>query len=472
MVPGSCNTPSHTLIVAAMFLCLTGCSTHTAATPNQTAPTIPAGRTFYVSPTGSDSASGQTTSTPFRTLQHAADATAPGDFVYVMNGTYTNDTNNYALLAISTPGTPNAWITYQAYPGATPVLQGNNYTWDVVRFTNTAAYISLSGFTVIGNNANVTLPQALANDNNPGSHPETNGSCITVNGNTHTNNIYPHHIRITNNIAANCPGGGIGTTYADYVTIEANTIYANALYSAYGNSGISTFSNFDSNPADTTTKYKMIVQGNILYANEELVPVSGTNPPTITDGEAIIVDSTKNSAFPTGGNTNPPYTGRTLIANNVIFNNGSDAIEVFESAHVDVVNNSTYTNVTNPPLTGRGEMNLNVASDVNILNNIFYSAPGQNPVVMSNACTSNCSIDYNQYYGGTNTLVGISAGPHDQTANPLYVMPAASTPAAVSLKLQSSSPAIATGTSNLAPPTDINGNPRPATGVDRGAYQQ
>jgi hypothetical protein len=60
---------------------------------------------------------------------------------------------------------------------------------------------------------------------------------------------------------------------------------------------------------------------------------------------------------------------------------------VYQGAHVDVVNHSTYANVTNPPLTGRGEMSLNVAADVNIVNNIFYSARGQNPVVMSNACT-------------------------------------------------------------------------------------
>jgi hypothetical protein len=43
-------------------------------------------------------------------------------------------------------------------------------------------------------------------------------------------------------------------------------------------------------------------------------------PPAITDGEAIIIDSTNNSAYLGSGLTNPPYTGRTLMANNVIFN--------------------------------------------------------------------------------------------------------------------------------------------------------
>ena len=429
------------------------------------------GRTFYVSPTGSDSAGGQTEATPFATLQKAADSTAPGDFVYVMNGTYANARNNYVLLSIAKPGTQNAWITYEAYKGAKPVLVGNNATWDVVRFQNTAAYVSLSGMTVIGNDIAVTLAQAQATKDTPASHPETNGSCITVNGNTHTGGIYPHHIHILNNIVGNCPGGGIGTTFADYVTIAHNKVYGNAFYSSYGNSGISTLANFDSNPADTATKYKMVIEGNVLYANEELVAVAGSKPPQITDGEGIIIDSTNNSEYAGSGLTNPPYTGRTLVANNVIVNNGSAAIEVFQSSHVDVVNNSTYLDVTNPPLTGRGEMNLNVASDVKVVNNIFYSSPAQNPVTMNTACASACMFDYNVYYGGKTVFLGTTAGAHDLVADPLYVAPGIM-PEAVNFQLRAGSPAIGSGTTVLAPAEDINGRPRPKAGVDRGAYQR
>jgi hypothetical protein len=68
--------------------------------------------------------------------------------------------------------------------------------------------------------------------------------------------------------------------------------------------------------------------------------------------------------------------------------------------------------------------------------------------------------------------VSITDGTHDQAGDPLYVMPTASTAAAVSLQLLSGSPALGTGTSNLAPASDINGVPRPATGLDRGAYEQ
>jgi hypothetical protein len=55
------------------------------------------------------------------------------------------------------------------------------------------------------------------------------------------------------------------------------------------------------------------------------------------------------------------------------------------------------------------------------------------------------------------------------------VDPADTKPANVSLKLQTASPAIGTGTTMLAPSTDINGNPRPVTpgaAVTMGAYSQ
>ena len=167
-----------------------------------------------------------------------------------------------------------------------------------------------------------------------------------------------------------------------------------------------------------------------------------------------------------------PYTGRTLIANNVIYANGSSAIEVFNSNHVDVVNNSTYQNVTNPPLSGRGELDLNDTTDVNAFNNIFYAATGQNPVAVDPGTTSSIDLNYNLYYNGSNTG-DVPNGANDLTANPLYLDPADANPLDVLLTVSPSSPAVGSGTSNLAPTTDFAGNPRPGSkGYDRGAYQQ
>jgi hypothetical protein len=423
--------------------------------------------TYYVSGTGSDSNDGLTEATAFRTLQHAELLTQPGDTVYAMNGTYTNNIcTTCDVLDIYNPGTATNWIKYKAYPGQTPVVSFNG--WEGIYIESTASYIEVSGFTVIGNNANVTLAQAQAQSTTT-PDPAFNGNCIAIDGRSGTDTIRPNHINILNNIVSECGGGGVGTAWADYVTISGNTIYNTAWYSIYGASGISTWENWNS---DTSTDYKMFITGNRLFGNKQLIPTFNVNPPAITDGEAIIIDSTRNSVYNSSNDPLPAYTGRTLIANNVIYANGSSAIEVFESDHVDVVNNSSYQNVTNPPLSGRGELDLNQTKDVNAVNNIFYSATGQNPVAVDVGTTSSILLDYNLYYNGSNTG-DVANGAHDLTADPLYVDPADANPLDVLLTVSPSSPAVASGTSDLAPATDFAGNPRPGSkGYDRGAYQQ
>lgn len=419
-------------------------------------------KTYYVSGTGSDSADGLTPQTAFLTLQHAADVTQPGDTVYAMNGTYTNTCSSCDVVDINTAGTANAWITFEAYPGQTPVVSFNGWAGFFVHYT--AAYIQISGFTVVGNNYNVTLAQAQQQSTtNP--DPAFNGNCIVSDGREGTATQKPHHLKFLNNTIYACAGAGIGTAQSDYLTIAGNTIYDSAWYTIYDGSAISTYQDWN---YDNTTGYKIFITGNRIFGNQNLIPDLDSG--TITDGEAIIVDTNRNSTYdPTIGI--PAYVGRTLIDNNVIYGNGSAAIEAFESDHVDVVNNSSYNDVLNSNVSGRGEMNLNEASDVNVINNIFYASAGQNPaVVCCNA--SQVLLDYNVYSGGTN-YSGTTAGPHDLTGNPLYVDPADANRMNVLLTLSPGSPALGSGTSYLAPATDFLGNPRPGSdGYDRGAYQQ
>jgi hypothetical protein len=443
---------------ASTVACTVILNANTTVIASYTAPAV----TYYVSGSGSDSANGLCTATAFLTLQHAANLTQPGDTVYVMNGTYTNSCPSCDVLDIYNPGTPNNWITYQAYPGQTPQISFNG--WEAIFFEPTAAYIQISGFTVVGNNYNVTLAQALAQSyTNP--DPALNGNCIALDGRKGTATVRPNHIKILNNTVYACGGGGIGTAWSDYVTISGNTIYDSAWYSIYGASGISTWENWNS---DSSTGYKMIITGNRIFGNANLVPTLGSA--VATDGEGIIVDSTRNSAYQASIGLDP-YTGRTYIANNVIYLNGSAAIEVFESNHVDVVNNSSYQDVYVSAVSGRGEMNANEATDVNVFNNIFYSASGQNPVTVCCNATQ-IDLDYNIYFGGSN-YAGTVSGPHDLTTDPLYVDPADANRPIVNLSVSPNSPAVGSGTSNLAPSTDFAGNPRPGSkGYDRGAYQQ
>jgi len=436
---------------------LSGCS---GSASSSTLVPPPNTSTYYVSGTGSDSADGLTSSTAFLTLQHAANLTHPGDTVLVLNGTYTNADPTGSVLDISTPGNASQWITFMAAPGQTPVISFNG--WAGVSFEPTAAYVEVKGFTVTGNNQNVTLQAALAQSTtNPS--PLFNGSCFSADGRSGTPTQKPNHLKILNNIVSECGCSGISAIESDYVTISGNTVFDSAWYTIYGCSAISTLNDWNS---DDSTEYKIFISANKLYRNQEYIPWIDAGQ--ITDGEAIIVDTNRNDQ---SGSTLTAYTGRTLIVNNVIFNNGSAAIEVFDSDHVDVVNNSTFGNVLSTPVSGRGEMSINEANDVNVVNNIFYSSSGQNPIAILSSCPS-CMIDYNLYFGGSNSPAS-SPGAHDLIADPLYLNPAPSMLPLVNLQVSSSSPAVGSGTSYLAPTVDFAGNPRPSgNGYDRGAYQQ
>ena len=174
---------------ATTVTCNVTLAANTTVTANYIAPTSAV--TYYVSGTGNDSADGLTIATAFLTLQHAANVTQPGDTVYVMNGTYSNSCPSCDVLDITIPGTATNWITYKAYPGQAPIISFNG--WEGIFFEPTAAYVEVNGFTVIGNNANVTLAQALAQStSNP--NPIFNGNCIASDGRMGTATVRPNHI--------------------------------------------------------------------------------------------------------------------------------------------------------------------------------------------------------------------------------------------------------------------------------------
>ena len=92
-----------------------------------------------------------------------------------------------------------------------------------------------------------------------------------------------------------------------------NVVYGNANWSAYGNSGISISTSAN---LDTASGPHIIVSGNLVYDNAQLVPTTGQS--VITDGEGIILD------------TNPNYSNEVLVENNTVYGNGGPGIEFFQ----------------------------------------------------------------------------------------------------------------------------------------------
>ena len=305
--------------------------------------------TYFVSSiSGSDSSAGTSTSDPLASLQAAEALVQPGDTVEVMNGTYTGDAPYGGdVLDITTSGTASAPITFEAAPGATPVID-NTGGWAGIKLM--ASYNVVEGFTVEGDAANITLVEAIANYGTGNPYYDGNGIAIVPGGST----TLPNHDTIENNTVYNEPGGGIYTEGSDYVQILNNVVYDNAHWSAYGNSGISIGTSVN---LDTAAGPHIIVSGNTVYGNAQEVPTVGAG--VITDGEGIILD------------TNTNYTGEILVSDNTVDNNGSTGIAAYLTNNAVITDNTLYgDNTENVQLAANSEIFLNQSTDDTVSGNV------------------------------------------------------------------------------------------------------
>jgi len=397
------------------------------------------GQTYYVSPSGNDGNSGTLEGSPFATVQRAANQTQPGDTVLVMNGTY-------SPFSVARSGTASAYIVYQAYPGHSPVIQLSTNDWNGIKTDGGVAYVVIDGFEVVGVQQAITLAEAQAAWNC--GVGKVNQTCIG--GGDCAGGQFAHHIIVRNSKAHDCTSAGIGWCFADYITVENNIVHDNSWYSHYDGSGITLWELTD---IDGNTGTKNVIRGNVVFNNKNLVSGDCARPGSgITDGNGIIIDDNLK-----GQSTNVPYNGRTLIENNVVFNNGALGIWVCWSQHVDVVNNTVYQNST--VLTSRGEVGW-WGGDNRFYNNILVPADGRPQVAVGPQAAE---WDYNLRYGGSASAV---TGPNDLSIDPLFA-----DAGCLDLRLAPASPAIGSGTADHASAIDILGTTRPPAAIDRGAYQ-
>ncbi|MBG1270076.1 choice-of-anchor D domain-containing protein [Nostoc sp. WHI] len=412
-----------------------------------------AGKTYYVSGTGNDQNNGLKEGAAFRTLQKAGDLVQAGDTVYVMNGTYeqTEYFNSPVLNINQKNGTSDAPITFTAYPGHDPLIKSANFQAIQVM---ASSYIVIEGLTLVGNNDQITLKYAQEQQGNK-NNPTTNGSGIYVV--LDKAGIKSHHIVIKDNTISKFPASGIVTNQADYITIENNLVYETCFYSPWGANAISLLLNSDVD--NNTTDYKMIVRGNISHSNYTFIPWWENDEGKATEGSGIMIDLANGL-----GSDGVAYKGRTLIANNVSYNNGGAGIQVFKSSNVDVVNNTTYKNSNHPDQAGFGEIFLNSATKIRAENNIMYAkSNGESFAGSDKENTINNNLIYNTSkwnFTGKNAITG---------KDPLFVDAAKG-----NFALLTGSPAIDAGSSTFNGitknvPQDGDGNGTAA--IDIGAYE-
>ncbi len=321
--------------------------------------------TFYVSPDGNDGNDGQTPETPWRDLDVGLRRIQAGHTLFVMDGLYERplEAGRGGHFRMSTTGRADAWIRILAYPGATPTLRGTNGTGlEIV-----GSYVEVRGLELAG--------VGYSAENNFGMGIElTEGVNLVV----------------ADNIVHGFPIGGIALNGVAGVTVTGNTVYENGYWHPGQGSGISVWLPENRGQVTDAEGYTDRIENNIVFRNENRVPANYNAQGQVTDGNGIIIDSTRQTG----------YNGRYLVRNNLVVNNGGRAIHVFDADHVDIIHNTTYQNGFTDALWPAGsELTAYRASDVRFQNNIAWARPDTRPLFTGE--DSNIVSEGNVYISGT-----------------------------------------------------------------------
>jgi Bacterial Ig domain/Putative Ig domain/Immunoglobulin domain/Immunoglobulin I-set domain len=421
--------------------------------------------TLFASPSGNDSNSGSSPSSP-KSFQGAANATQPGSVLCLLGGTY----NFSSSFTPPHSGSPSSWIVYKNY-GDGPVY----IHWTGPADASPIFRLGTGGFPSGGPSYLEFRGLNLDGLGNAGDAFFCSGT---------------HHLRFISNSMSNTGGSGVGSRDCDYLTADHNIINHNGYMPAstsvpqwYGwTSGISYNSNqwFDNYPG-----FHNIISNNIVVGEYD----SSTNH---TDGNGIILDLSNGSYTPSTANTPP-----VLIVNNVVYGNGGRCIHAFIVTNFWVVNNTCYKNNLDPTLGTAGSFSTNGSQNGYFINNISVAWSGSDPTYVQESSNSNIQYFADMYYGSSPNF---SSSQLIQ-ADPLFVNPPVFLPGVLGqyatalaasllgngLTLLPVSPAYGKGidpsTLSGLPPaiisdlktyiyTDINGKTRPqGGGSDLGAYQ-
>jgi parallel beta-helix repeat protein len=306
---------------------------------------------FYVATTGSDTNNGSQAA-PWLTLKHADSANVgAGSCINVAPGTY----DGVTVTNGGNAATPTGYVVYRCETLGGCTVRGNAGVNSTAAFETEANkppnYLQVDGFVLVG-----TAPVS----------GQPFGVGFNVNGGAGNSS---HHVWLLNSIVHGFSQSGIGTGSMDYGYFIHNTLFDNAASTsstceAQG-SGISIFESHSltsyTPTADDQTNpnpllgptwqigsgfFHFVVEYNVIY-NNALLNCGTVSNPIDTDGNGIIFDTN----LADGGNTEN-YPHQSLVAFNVVYNNGGSGIHIFDSAHVTVANNSCYNNQFDPANNG------------------------------------------------------------------------------------------------------------------------
>ena len=418
------------------------------------------GVTYYVAPSGLDSSAG-TQASPWRTIQHAADVTVPGDTVIVVPGVYVESVD------IRRSGTVAQYITYQAMPGAVMQSPSPSQSLEAFDIWPGVSYIRLAGFELRGGFHETIFVRQ-------GSHHIEILDCKI------------HHNRI-----------GVWWYGSSQGLLAGCQIYNNQTGGVVFSSGA----------------HDILVRDTQSHDHDDGLGCSGDADGFSADESAYNLTFERSGAF---GNSEDGFdlkAQNVVIDRSVSYNNNCDGVKLWSTATlqnslvygnstgvkassivsgggtlVRLINNTIAGNVLGVALDGSQDHPYSVELSNNIVSgdgkaldfldcidltenfNILHRPNAlADHIVARIGCVGTSTA---LRFSGASINNGVwfahsGQGANSRAADPRYVNPLAG-----DFHPQQSSPAIDTGWSAVAPLTDLEGTPRPqGNGFDIGAYE-
>ncbi|KAB2946328.1 MAG: DUF1565 domain-containing protein [Candidatus Methanoperedens sp.] len=430
------------------------------ATPSPASVPAPVsnGPKYYVATNGNDGNSGSSSS-PWRTIQHAADTVSAGDMVYVMGGTYNEK------VTITRSGSPGNYIIFAAYPGQTVSIDGTGISlgsWDGLIRINGASYIQISGFRVLKSSYVGIMVSG-------GSPSNINIQNNYING-AYSSGIYVERassITIDNNEVTGAHTAGAGTeneivslVHVNGFDVKNNKIHDNINTESINAKMGSSNGRIHHNNIKPTSSAGVYMDPFTEYQeNVEVYDNIIHDGPGASRGIAVAVE---------GGGT----IKNVKIYNNLVYRNGANGIVVDYYAdcgndpgtlclsgtidNILIEGNTVYQN--NAIGWDGGIINkYSKSTNVVISNNIVSQNYGNQIWVVGSNTIQNNLIDGSTGTTGTSYITG----------SPQFVNPSSG-----DFRIQSTSPAINKGATPKIAIVDFDGKSRPQGGdYDIGAYE-
>lgn len=343
--------------------------------------------TYYVSPTGSDSNPG-TESQPLASISKAALKTKPGDTVYVRSGTYTQTVR----IETKNSGTADSPIRLMAYPGETPVIDGQNNLGGGCDSVTIGVLLKILGDYIHVSGLEVK---------------NSCGMCV---------NLYGQHDKVSNMNVHHCNNNGI-LIQGDYGIVEDSEVWWAASYNKYGVTG-----KWASGLSAARAPHNAIIRRNYVHDNwgEGVSSYEATHT-TIEDN--IIHDNYSTNIYVSD-------TTNTLVQRNIVYTTPESVVQKGArvgiligderynppSSNNTIVNNLVYR--TNKALyAGSGRGGLGGLKNVLIAHNTFLNSQSDALIKINPGAHTNSRIVNNIFLqedslpialGSSSALTGIT----------------------------------------------------------------